>query len=96
MGRNSALSTSKLVGRVQERSIGLDFGGFVKLYLNILLIILPDIHSFIHLPTIHSTNIDGSRRSCQAWDRMTRVVLSLLCRILELSQGKGHKRTKPY
>lgn len=51
---NSALSTSKLIGRVQERISGLDFGILVKLYLNILLI-LPEIHSFIQLP-IHSFN----------------------------------------
>lgn len=50
---SSALFTSKLTGRVQERIIGLDFGNFVKLYLNMLLIILSEIHAFIHLP-IHS------------------------------------------
>lgn len=52
---SSALFTSKLTGRVRERIIGLDFGNFVKLYLNMLLIILSEIHAFIHLP-IHSFN----------------------------------------
>lgn len=51
---NSALSTSQLIGRVQERISGLDFGILVKLYLNTLLI-LPEIHSFIQLP-VHSFN----------------------------------------
>ena len=37
MVRNSALFASKLVGRIQARLIALDFGVFVKLYLNILL-----------------------------------------------------------
>lgn len=60
----------------EQTIIGLDFGAFVKLYLNILLRILSDTHSFIHLPLFSQQTLTDHLDHARMGQRM-RVVPSL-------------------